>query len=635
VYQHGGYFYLATKRSLYSLLFLNRLFKLFLKMPPGFLKIKGRAARVWQNLKQGMSLAWAASPKLLIRYTLLGMFNSIIPPITVLLGALLVNKIAEAKIHPLEFSDLLPLVVGLWICFIVQRTIGSYIGYGRNLYVRRVELEAERRLLDKASRVDLGHFDNSDWHDRLARAKRDVSWRPGDLTWSVLGLSGNLVTIILMAGLLARLHWLLVVLALATSLLSLIIESRVTSRLYKYYYQETPEERERNYIGELLIQPRTIKEVKAYVLADYLLGRHKKISDQLFTQREKMYQSGVRISMISGLVTGTTLALAYVFVGLRGIQGTMNPGDVVLVIGAFSSVAGTLGQISSTFVAVDQHTRFLGDYFSFLKIEALLPVPEKPTIIPDGPVDNISFENINFHYPGGHGEAIENLNLNIRRGELIALVGENGAGKSTLVKLLLRFYDVQKGSIKIGGVDLKDMDPEYLRSRIGILFQDYATYELSVRENVIMGWPYGEANDEKVMKALKDSRSEWLVKKMTNGLDSKVGRLFEGGHDLSGGEWQRLALARIMYRNADIWILDEPTSSLDPEAEAAIFAELKENLKGRIGIVISHRFSTVRIADRIAVIDEGHIKELGTHHELLAAGNTYARLFELQASGYR
>jgi len=604
-------------------------------MPPGFLKIKGRAARVWQNLKQGMSLAWAASPKLLIRYTLLGMFNSIIPPVTVLLGALLVNKIAEAKIHPLEFRDLLPLVVGLWICFIVQRTIGSYIGYGRNLYVRRVELEAERRLLDKASRVDLGHFDNSDWHDRLARAKRDVSWRPGDLTWSVLGLSGNLVTIILMAGLLASLHWLLVVLALATSFLSLIIESRVTSRLYKYYYQETPDERERNYIGELLIQPRTIKEIKAYVLADYLLGRHKKISDHLFKQREKMYQSGVRISMISGLVTGTTLALAYVFVGLRGIQGTIDPGGVVLVIGAFSSVAGTLGQISSTFVAVDQHTRFLGDYFSFLKIEALLPVPEKPLSIPDGPVDNISFENVSFHYPGGHGEAIENLNLNIRRGELVALVGENGAGKSTLVKLLLRFYDVQKGSIKLGGVDVKDMDPETLRSRIGILFQDYATYELSVRENVMMGWPYGEANDEKVMKALRDSRSEWLVKKMTNGLDSKVGRLFEGGHDLSGGEWQRLALARIMYRNADIWILDEPTSSLDPEAEAAIFAELKENLKGRIGIVISHRFSTVRIADRIAVIDEGHIKELGTHHELLAAGNTYARLFELQASGYR
>lgn len=604
-------------------------------MPTGVFKFRGRAARVWQNLKQGMSLAWAASPKLLIRYTLLGMFNAIIPPVTVYLGAVLVNKIAEARLHSLQFKDLLPIVIGLWVSFIIQRAIGSYIGYGRNLYVRRVELEAERRLLDKASRVDLGHFDNSDWHDRLARAKRDVSWRPGDLTWSILGLSGNIVTIVLMAGLLARLHWLLVVLALATSFLSLIIESRVTSRLYKYYYQETPEERERNYIGGLLIQPRTIKEIKAYVLADYLLERHKNISDHLFKQREKMYQSGVRISMLSGIVTGTTLALAYVFVGLRGIQGTIDPGGVVLVIGAFSAVAGTLGQISSTFVAVDQHTRFLGDYFSFLKIEALLPVPANPISIPDGPVEGISFEDVSFSYPGGHGQAVENLNLKIRSGELIALVGENGAGKSTLVKLLLRFYDAQNGSVKIGGVDVKDMDPEILRSRIGVLFQDYASYELSVRENVMMGWPYDKADDERVMKALRDSRSEWLVKKMANGLDSKVGRLFEGGHDLSGGEWQRLALARIMYRNADIWILDEPTSSLDPEAEAAIFAELKENLKGRIGIVISHRFSTVRIADRIAVIDEGHIKELGTHHQLLAAGNTYARLFELQASGYR
>jgi len=602
----------------------------------GVFKIKGRAARVWQNLKQGMSLAWAASPKLLIRYTILGMFNSVIPPFQVWMGAVLVNKIAESRIHPLEFNDMLPILAGLWVSFIMQRAIGSYIGYGRNLYVRRVELEAERRLLAKASRVDLGHFDNSDWHDRLARAKRDVSWRPGDLTWSVLGLSGNIVTIILMAGLLASLHWLLVILALATSLLSLLIESRVTTRLYKYFYQETPEERERNYIGDLLIQPRTTKEIKAYVLADYLLERHQKISDHLFKQRAKMYQSGVKISMISGLVTGTTLALAYVFVALRGIEGTIDPGGVVLVIGAFSSVAGTLGQISQTFVAVDQHTRFLDDYFSFLKIEALIPVPANPLLIPEGKIDGISFENISFHYPGGHGEAIENLSLDIRGGELIALVGENGAGKSTLVKLLLRFYDTQKGSIKIGGVDVKDMDPEYLRSRIGVLFQDYASYELSIRENVLMGWPYDkQTNDDRVMKALKDSRSEWLVKKMANGLDSKVGRLFEGGHDLSGGEWQRLALARIMYRNADIWILDEPTSSLDPDAEASIFAELKENLKGRIGIVISHRFSTVRIADRIAVIDEGHVKEFGTHHELLAAGNTYARLFELQASGYR
>ena len=598
-------------------------------------KSKGRAGRVRKNLSQGMALAWAASPRALLRYSLLGMFSSAMPPISVYLGAVLVNRIAEARVRSLQFRDLLPVLIGLWIATAVQRAVNAYMGYGRNLFVRRVQLEAERRLLAQASKVDVGHFDNSNWHDRLARAKRDVSWRPGDLTWSVLGLSGNIVTIVLMAGLLASLHYLLVVLALAAAVLSLALERRVTTKLYEYYYKETPEEREREYLADLLVQPRTTKEIRAYVLADYLLGRHQKLSEDLFKQRAKMYLTGTRTSLLTGFVTGTALVLAYAFVALKGITGAINPGGVVLVIGAFTSVAGTLSQISSTFVAVDQHTTFLDDYFSFLSIEPLVPVPPQPRVLPSGPISGIEFDNVTFSYPGGTEPALAGLNLKIKSGELMALVGENGAGKSTLVKLLLRFYDAAGGSVRVGGVDLKDVDPETLRNRIGVLFQDYATYELSVRENVAMGRPDGKVDDERVMSALRDARSEWLVRKMPRALDSKVGRLFEGGHDLSGGEWQRLALARIMYRDADIWILDEPTSSLDPEAEAAIFAELKENLKGRIGIVISHRFSTVRIADRIAVIADGKVIELGTHDELLAADGRYAELFELQAAGYR
>jgi ATP-binding cassette subfamily B protein len=582
-----------------------------------------------------MSLAWAASPRSLILYSLLGMASAAMSPIAVYLGARLVNRIAEARVHALHFQDLLPIVIGLWLAATVQRAIGAYMGYGRNLFVRRVQLEAERRLLAKASKVDIGHFDHSDWHDRLARAKRDVSWRPGDLTWSVLGLSNNVVTIVLMATLLASLHYVLVILALGAAVLSLALERRVTSRLYEFFYKETPEEREREYLGDLLVQARSTKEIRAYVLADYLLGRYGKLSEDLFKQRQDMYRSATRISMLTGLVTGTSLALAYVFVALRGVAGTIDPGGVVLVIGAFTSVSGTLGQISSTFVAVDQHTTFLDDYFSFLAIDSLVPAPAKPHSVPDWHIDGIDFDNVTFNYPGGTEPAVAGLSLHIRRGELIALVGENGAGKSTLVKLLLRFYDADGGSVRVGGVDVKDLHPETLRSRIGVLFQDYATYELSIRENVVMGRPDGKADDERVMEALTDARSQWLVKKMANGLDSKVGRLFEGGHDLSGGEWQRLALARIMYRDADIWILDEPTSSLDPEAEAGIFAELKENLKGRIGIVISHRFSTVRIADRIAVVAEGRVTELGTHEELVRAQGRYAQLFELQAAGYR
>src|SRR5262245_5175826 len=596
---------------------------------------KGRARRVRKNLKQAIALAWAASPRLLIRYSFLGMVTATTPPIAVLLGANLVNRIAEARMQSLQLKDMLPTVIGLWMVTGVQRAIGAYMGYGRNLYVRRVQLEAERRLLAQASKVDIGHFDNSNWHDRLARAKRDVSWRPGDLTWSVLGLSGNVVTIVLMASLLASLHYVLVLLAVMAAVLSLVLERRVTSKLYEFFYKETPEERERGYLGDLLVQPKTTKEIRAYVLSDYLLGRHQKLSEDLFKQRQQMYLSGTRISILTGLVTGTALALAYVFVAYEGAAGTIDPGGVVLVIGAFTSVSATLGNISSTFVAVDQHTTFLDDYFLFLSIDPLVPAPAAPRVLASGPVDRIDFDDVTFTYPGGIEPAVSGLNLHIRAGELVALVGENGAGKSTLVKLLLRFYDADRGSVRVGGVDVKEMDPDTLRSRIGVLFQDYATYELSVRENVVMGRPGGAVSDEHVMEALRDARSEWLVKKMPNGLESKVGRLFEGGHDLSGGEWQRLALARIMYRDADIWILDEPTSSLDPEAEAGIFAELKDNLKGRIGIVISHRFSTVRIADRIAVIADGRVTELGTHEDLLAAQGRYAQLFELQAAGYR
>jgi len=305
-------------------------------------------------------------------------------------------------------------------------------------------LEAERRLLAQASRLDIGHFDNSNWHDRLARAKRDVSWRPGDLTWSVLGLSGNIVTIVLMASLLASLHYVLVILALAAAVLSLALERRVTSRLYEFFYKETPEEREREYLGDLLVQPRTGKEIRAYVLADYLLGRHRTVSEDLFKQRERMYRSGTRVSMLTGLVSGTTLALAYVFVAVHGVAGTIDPGGVVLVIGAFTSVSGTLGQISSTFVAVDQHTTFLDDYFSFLAIEPLVPVPKKPHPVPSAPIEGIDFDDVTFTYPGGTEPAVVGLTLHIRSGELVALVGENGAGKSTLVKLLLRFYDADR-----------------------------------------------------------------------------------------------------------------------------------------------------------------------------------------------
>jgi len=596
---------------------------------------KARARRVARNLRQGLGLAWAASPSALLRYGALGMFSAAMPPLTVWLGAVLVGRVARAAEDGLAFGDMVPLIAALWAVSAVQRAIGAYVGYGREVFVRRVQLEAERQLLAQAARVDLGHFDSSDWHDRLARAKRDVSWRPGDLIWSLLGLTGNIVTIVLMAGLLASLHWALVAIAIIASLVSLLLDRRNTIKRYEFFYKETPEEREREYLGNLLVESKGTKEIRAFVLADYLLGRHKRLSEYLLQQRIELFKSGANTSFLTGLVTGTSLALAYAFVAWRGVQGLLDAGGVVLVIGAFSSVAGTLGTISATFVAVDQHTTFLDDYFSFLTIEPMVRTPAHPVPFPAVLSQGIEFRDVSFRYPRGEGAAVTGLSLHIKPGELVAIVGENGAGKSTLVKLLLRFYDPSAGEVRVGGVDLRDADPTALRERIGVLFQDYTMYELTVRENVTMGRPNAAVDDDRVWRALRDARAEGLIKKLPAGLDSRTGRLFEGGHDLSGGEWQRLAIARLLYRDADIWILDEPTSALDPEAEAAVFAELKANLKGRMGLVISHRFSTVRIADRIAVIGDGRIAELGTHEELLAARGTYARLFELQAAGYR
>ena len=397
----------------------------------------------------------------------------------------------------------------------------------------------------------------------------------------------------------------------------------MTSRLYEFFYKETPEEREREYLGDLLVQPRSTKEIRAYVLADYLLGRHRKLSEDLFKQREQMYRSATHISLLTGLVTGTTLALAYLFVAFRGVAGTIDPGGVVLVIGAFTAVSGTLGQISSTFVAVDQHTTFLDDYFSFLAIEPLVPVPAEPHSAPSL-AHRIGHERhrvrqCHFHLSRRNGAGGGGLEPAHPPRRTDRAGGRERSGKSTLDQVAASLLRCRS---RIGARGRRRSEGSRSRGSA----QPHRRAVSGLRELRIVGprerrdgpARAGNADDERVMEALRNSRSEWLVKKMPNGLDSKVGRLFEGGHDLSGGEWQRLALARIMYRDADIWILDEPTSSLDPEAEAAIFAELKENLKGRIGIVISHRFSTVRIADRIAVIADGQVSELGTHEELLA-----------------
>jgi len=283
---------------------------------------------------------------------------------------------------------------------------------------------------------------------------------------------------------------------------------------------------------------------------------------------------------------------------------------------------------------IDEHASFLDDYFGFLAIEPSVRAPAAPRALPER-LTSVQLERVGFAYPGQSADVLSDIDLELRTGQIVALVGENGAGKSTLVKLLLRFFDPTRGAVRIDGVDARELDPAALRRRVGVLFQDFGIFELEVKDMVGFGRIDAPFDAERAAAALRKARADELVRSLGKGLDSVVGRVLEGGHDLSGGQWQRLALARLIYRDADLWILDEPTANLDANVETEVFAELRGLLQGRMGVIISHRFSTVRSADQILVLEHGRVLERGTHDHLMALGGRYAAMFTLQASGYR
>lgn len=591
---------------------------------------------VRRNLALGIRLAWDASNIGFSITVAIVMVGALIPPLVVWLGKHLVDTIASALRDPsVTFADALPTVIALGVLAGLQRAVQIFSNNQQNLFGWKVEQHATRTFLRQASQVDLGHFDNSEWHDRVARARNDIGWRPGQLTYATIGLAGSAVTVIGMLGLLATLHPMLVVLSAASLIPGVIVQRKINRKLFEWSYAMTPEDREKHYMVSLLAEPETAKEVRAFGLVDHFLDRHITIDSAQYRKYSRLLHRANLSGLTSSLMAGAALAGAYAFVAVRGLHGLLTVGDLVAVMGAFAAVTAQVGLISASLLQLEQHATFLENYFSFLRIEPLLPVREDPVKLTTPLDGGLAFSDVHFSYPRGTSEALGGVDIEVRPGELIALVGENGAGKSTIVNLVMRFYDPTRGTVSLGGVDLVDVDPADLRSRIGILVQDFAKFQLSLRENVMLGRVDRDADDMEVMRHLEAARADFLLKTLTGGLDSKVGRLFEGGHELSGGEWQRLALARLMFRQADVWILDEPTSNLDPEAEAAIFRELKEQLHGRMGIVISHRFSTVRVADRIYVIQDGKVAESGSHDELIARGGRYAELFELQAAGYR
>jgi len=566
----------------------------------------------------------------------LAALTAVVPPAMVWLGKHLVDLLVESGGNPaITGRDLAPTVVALGALAGVLRGLGTVQVHRQRLFATAVELHAERRLLERVALVDLGYFDQPEWHDRAARATRDLSWRPYSVASTLISFCGSLVGVGGMLLLLATISPLLAVLGLGSVVPSAFTQRRVNRDIYQFWNERTTEERQRQYLRELLSEPQAAKEVRAFGLAPHLLQRHAGAMSGRLDAMRRLHARADRGIVVGAIATGLALGASYALVADRGLAGKLTAGDLTLVIGAFTAVTTQMSVLLGSLFQIDQNAAFLADYFSFLEVEPLLPVAEPAAPLPDQLDDGVRFESVTFTYPGGPAPALRDLTLHVRRGELLAVVGANGAGKTSLVKLLLRFYDPDEGAVRVGGVDVRQADPSELRRRIGVLFQDYAHYELTARDNVGLGRVERPPTDDAVLAALRTAEAEDVVAALPAGLDSMVGRLFEGGHDLSGGEWQRLALARLLFRDADVWVLDEPTAALDAEVEASVFASLRTLLHDRIGIVISHRFSTVRAADRIAVLEGGTVTELGTHEELIALDGRYAELFHLQAAGYR
>ena len=591
--------------------------------------------RTRDNLIDGIRLAWQGDRRGFVTTAVVATITVLMTPVVIWLGKELVDLIVLGIRGQVVFEDAIPTIVLLGMLGGCERALSVYRNHQQDLFSRRVELHAMRRFLTKTANVDLGHFDSSEAYDRMARARRDVGWRPLQLAVSTIGLGTSIVGVLGMIGLLASLHPLLVVLSLVSVVPWVLIQRRINRRIYEFHFGFTKRDRERWYFIELLSGPAPAKDLRAYGLADHFLGRYEQLSWAAHDELAKLFRRSNIAAAVAGIVSGAALAAAYAFITARGITGELTAGDLTAAIGGFAALTGQASGISSSLLNIDQHATFLDDYFAFLAVEPLVSTPAAPKQLPATLAGGIVVRDVHFTYPNSAKEALRGASLEIRPGELIALVGENGHGKTTLVNLLARFYDPTAGSITFGGVDVRDVEPGHLRSRVGVLFQDFAKFQLSVRDNVRLGRLEREATDDAIREVLDGARASSIVAKLRDGLDSRLGRSFDAGHELSGGEWQRIAIARLMFRDADLWILDEPTSNLDPEAEAAIFSELKQQLHGRMGIVISHRFSTVRAADRIYVIHDGRVLESGTHAELVAARGRYAELFELQAEGYR
>ena len=599
-----------------------------------------------KNLRPFIAMVWNTSPHLAAASLVLRLVRALLPVATLFIGKLIIDDVVLLVQQPGKPNTLQGwLDSGLlnWLGFlliaefalaVLADVLGRVVSLVDSLLSERVSNASSVRLMEHAATLDLEDFEDAEFQDQLERARRQTSGRM-TLMGQLLGQAQDMVTVAsFAAGLILYAPWLILLLLLAL-VPAFLGEAHFNARSYSLNYVRTPERRELDYLRHTAASVETAKEVKIFGLNGFLIDRYRRLAADFYTANRKL---AVRRAGWGGLFTaiGTIgYYLAYAYIVWRTLAGEFSIGDLTFLAGSFRRLRNLLEGLLAGFSSTASQALYLDDLFSFFEVKPEIHSPTSPLPFPHPIRHGFVFENVGFIYPGAERWAVRNLSFTLHAGEVLALVGENGAGKTTLVKLLARLYDPDEGRIFLDGHDLRDYDLDELRGNMGVIFQDFVRYNFSAADNIAVGRIAARDDHARVEQAAKRSLADDVIAKLPAGYEQMIGKRFRNGVELSGGEWQKIAIARAYMRDADVLILDEPTAALDARSEFEVFQRFKELSKGKTAVLISHRFSSVRMADRILVLANGKVEAAGTHEELMAQPSRYSELFELQAAGYR
>lgn len=591
-----------------------------------------------RNVPRFFRMIWAVSPKLTIWNMALRLLQAAVPLSMLYVGKEIVDGVLLQINTPAPAPWFLPAVLWYWVLTelglaILSSLLGRAITLTDSLLGDLVNNDSSVRIIRHAATLDLYQFEDATFYDKLERARTQTAGRTA-LMSMVLSQAQDLITVAFLAvGLVAFNPWLLLILVVAV-IPSFIGEAKFNQESYSLSRSWTPERREIDYLRYIGASNETAKEIKIFGLEDFIASRFKTISDRYFLVNQKLALRRAAWGAFFSTLGTLSYYAAYVFVIGQTVLGQITVGTLTFLAGAFSRLQGLLQGIVSRFSRIAETSLYLQDLFDFLELKPLAGTHAGGQKIPRPIQKGFVFENVGFKYPETDVWALRHLSFTLHPGEKLALVGENGAGKTTLVKLLAHLYEPSEGRILLDGVDLCAYDPEDLRREIGIIFQDYVRFMFTAGENIAIGNISEQENQPRIEDSAHKSLADSVIEPLPKKYEQMLGKRFAGGVDLSGGQWQKVALARAYMREAQLIILDEPTASLDARAEHEVFVRFAELMKGKAAVLISHRFSTVRMADRILFLEHGELLELGTHEELLEKGGKYAELFRLQAKGY-